>query len=32
MTSVQVPREFVHDGEIVLNISYDANQRAAPGQ
>jgi stringent starvation protein B len=22
--SVQVPREFVHDGEIVLNISYDA--------
>ena len=22
--SVQVPREFVHDGEIVLNISFDA--------
>ena len=22
--SVQVPREFVHEGEIVLNISYDA--------
>ena len=22
--SVQVPREFVHDGEIVLNVSYDA--------
>ncbi|MDD2547092.1 MAG: ClpXP protease specificity-enhancing factor [Burkholderiaceae bacterium] len=22
--SVQVPREFVNDGEIVLNISYDA--------
>ena len=24
--SVQVPHDFVHDGEIVLNISYDATQ------
>ena len=22
--NVQVPREFVRDGEIVLNVSYDA--------
>ena len=25
--SVQVPREYVKDGEIVLNISFDATQR-----
>lgn len=25
--SVQVPREYVKDGEIVLNVSFDATQR-----
>ena len=30
--SVRVPREYVKDGEIVLNISFDATSSLQTGQ